>query len=523
MSSRPLLLLSIIGAALSACGDEKPTLEIPRVGTEFVIIGAAGGGRSLGPLDLRVVRATTLETLEIPGTGNADVDMVFAGIAPEDLPKGLSPDAIQFVVPTAPKARRFPKLTKPHVLETPSPPGTAGVLVPVEDAAAGSSVMEERQERLRKLLSGLSIVDPCVEPSTPFNVFTPRTQASAIGAIKVMSTGETMLGLAATSTAILGVLARSSMTVKQLGVATGSVAIAEGEAATILSLSEDEADDGAGKKVPALLTMVRGRVLGHLARWSAQDRKYVDDTPRLMDSLPGNLSAAEYFDVDGTPSLCTYGSIEGRGAGLRYGGVWCRSRNGRDWKSAGEIQDSARLTKIVSKPGFPLLAFGLSGVVFAHQGRGRWMEVLRPAVNQACAVSCVVLQHVAAAPAGADYIAVVAGEHGETVILRGTSLDDLRQERISAIDGALFADERAGALEPLDFSAIAISPDGAIWLGATAPILVRVTPGLSEATRVCLPTDAGNGAVTAIAPAQDGRLILGMLPARIGIGTWQSP
>ena len=94
-------------------------------------------------------------------------------------------------------------------------------------------------------------------------------------------------------------------------------------------------------------------------------------------------------------------------------------------------------------------------------------------------------------------------------------------ESLPAVARALFADEKKGGASPIAFTAIHTTPDGAVWLGSQAHFLVRVSPDLQRAERVCRDGATVEHPVTAIGSSDDGRLIMSTTPPIVGVGTWR--
>lgn len=510
----PLLL------ALAACGEDRAKLTAPRLGTAYVIYGAAGGGRALAPSDLRIVRSTELTSLEIPGEGNLDVDLIYAGLREEDLPSGLTPETLVFVSRHEERTRALPPLVLPHVLAAPTQPGKEGQLVPVEETTLSEDERAYRRERFEALTAELALRDPCEAPAFDFRI--PRIPASAVTSARVLSNGDVWLGLTATSTALAGVIDQGQSELRLHGVGTGSTAIEAGEAAAVVELGDGESIGANGRPVPAELGLLRGGVLPHVARWAPAERQWIDETPRTIDPGPAMIRWLRRAEVDGRASLCFGGSVSGSGAigsGARLGGAWCRPEIGGPWEVLAAIERAQALIELIARDGWPLLALDYSGTVHERRPGGSWQPAIVPASNDCGAVACVRLDAVTLFDGADDRIALLAGDKGQTLLLRGDSPETLAFEPVAAVHQALFADER----QTLAFFTSVRAPDGAVWLGGAAPFLLRVSPDLSAASRVCLPATSGGNAVTALAAAADGRLIVATSPPVIGVGTWRRP
>lgn len=505
-----------LGVLLAAACSSDPTgVNIPRLGTTHVLYGAAGGGRSLTPLDIKIVRATDLETLEVPGFGNVDVDMIFAGIDPADLPAGVAPDQIVFARATDEGVRALPPLTNPHVLRAPTPPGTAGELVPV----AGN---RDLQERLDGLIAELRITDPCTAPTRAFTVDFQRSRASRIDVGRPLSNGETYFGLAATSTSIAGRVPLGGGTIAEEGIDLGVVPLMDNETARVVAFGVAEITDSQQRVRPTEIGLLRGGILGHVAVWSSTLSAYRDDTPRELELQPRDIAGFERVDLDGVSSLCMFGSV----VGLESQGVaavWCRADGDRAWTVEGRFDEARRISALIV--GNRLLAVDIRGAVHERTGAGQWREIARAGPNQGCDPICVGLFVVALDRSGsADFDLAMAGDNATLGLLRGAATGAPRIDPLPALATALFADERGGD-DAIDFSAATVAPDGGLWLGLgkDAGFVIRVSPSGADAERVCLPEDAEGAAVTSFVAHTGGDLVIGLSPPRIAVGTWQRP
>ncbi|MCC7386144.1 MAG: hypothetical protein IT384_30145 [Deltaproteobacteria bacterium] len=518
---RAALLTSVLLSA--ACGDEPIQLAIPRIGTNYVVIGAAGGGRALADRDLRIVRSAEVTTLEIPGSGNADVDMLFAGIREEDLPAGYAPEDIQFVSLLEENSRPMPPLFLPHVLAVPSPPGTEGVLVPVEEATASEDDRVYRRERLRLLLSKVGILDPCTDGGFEFS--TPRIPAAGVPAVRYLTGGDAIFGLTATGTAILGRIATGQRDLRLIGVATGDTPVMPGEALAIVTLGSAEVADRGGQSMPRDLAMLRGNALAVIARFDAATNAYVDETPRELDVQPEVVRTFQELSIDGAQRLCMAGSVLGQGSvgsGSLAAGIWCKNAGGGPWEKHSTIIGANFIRLLVEQPGGDVLAIDYSGTVHTYLGQQAWRKTAVPDVNQNCGtIACRRMDVVLPLAGGGERLAFMAGDDGLAFVARDNGAG-VRVEATHAVGAALFADERTGE-GALDFFAGAQSPDGAVWLGSRSRLLVRVSPDLTTAERVCLPSTIGDHPVTAIAAAASGELLVSTSPPVVGLSTWQRP
>jgi len=517
MSSQIARVLTLAPLALIACGDDVSSIEIPAVGTNYVLIVAAGGNRAAGPLDARVALATDIADLQVPGAGGVDVDMVFAGIDEAALPAGLSPLDIEFAPTTRAGTRPLPPLKNAHILRAQTPAGTAGVLIPIGDA-------EDLIERRDRLFRELAIKDPCGAPKDDFDVITPRSRAGAIDTVRVLSNGDTYFGLTVTSTALIGRLRARSNTFEEVPFSVGSEPVMRVETVRVMDLGDGEVQDPELGLRPDTLGFVRGDIIGNIAVWSSTAARYLDVTPRHLTYQPGASIRLRHVQRGGTEQLCGFGSIVGMD-GLRLGAAWCRDGS-RQWQTVATVQRALRFTEMFDTPQLGNILIDPRGVAHHEVAPNDWQMLAVPAVNQdvSCSVACVGLPNVAVAPpALSPSLAVIAGRDGHVYTLEGLG-NGAEYRALDAVRDALFADESTGT-GALDFSSVFISADGAIWLAAEdrAVFLLRVEPDRSSAKRVCLPRDADGSAVTAMAGDGNGRFVLGLTPVGIAVGTWHQP
>jgi hypothetical protein len=505
--------LALLAVLPLACGDEAPPeLTRPELGTEWVLVGSAGTDRGLGPLDARIVRASELGPLVIPGRGSVRVDLLYAGLDPASLPTDVDPGRLELAPIGRAGVRPLPALTQPHLLREPAAPGTEAELVPVGTDPG-------RQQRLQRLTESLGIVDPCRAPAAPFADFPQRSPASAVTALRFDDAGSILIGLTSTSTAVYGTAPASGGTMVELPVHMGEPPVQPGERVSVVELGDGEVDTGTGLR-PERLVLVRGGVLGHLAVWTATAGRHRDDTPRSLDRAPAALRGSAVVRRGGQARLCIFGAVAGSG-GRSEAGVWCREPAGGGWAVAAVMPNAARIVALLDGPEGRAWAVDVGGTVYEDRGDTGWAPVLSADVNQGCFPICVGLRTAAVGVEGDPTRLVLAGDT-VALALRGTSVATARYEPLP-LTRALFSDEREGP-GAIELSAAVVAPDGAIWLAPlSSRFVVRVSPDLGDATRICLP-DGGVGAEsTALAASPDGRLVLGARPTRIAVGTWRSP
>jgi hypothetical protein len=502
---------------IAACGGKEEGLDIPSVGTEFALFGTASEGRGIAASSVQVARLAELETLQPESIGGGNVDMVFAGLEPGDFPRDLSPDALVFVSRSDERARPIPAIYSPHVFEDPVLPGEPALLVPVEQASIPRELLADREQRLEQMLGGFAIQNPCREPVSELSVFTPRIPAELVSTMRTLSSGDTIVGFSATSTAILGVLGPSDEEPEIIGVSTSTATpILSGEIAVISDLGDTEITWN-GRALPGELTLdVEGGFgsVGSVAFWSAARGRWLDDTPPLAEAFPRSLAGVRHVTIDGADSICAFGGTQGAD---RSAAVWCRPAAGGAWSLRARFAKKFAVRALEAHES-GLFAFDLSGTVYEHAGTDDWNPIFSSALNAGCDPLCANFAAFSLA-AGGDLFGVMAGGKAQVLLLeRGATLRAVEPEVVAA---ALFADERVDAELPKRFTAAAIAPDGAVWLGTETPDLIRISPDRTKAERICLPKDLADTQIAAIEAHPNGRLILGLAPAIFAFSDWR--
>jgi hypothetical protein len=515
--SRQMRLIALF--SIIACNDgASGTLELPVLDTEFAMYGTAAEGRSIAASSVRVARTTDLETLAPDPIGGGNVDMVFAGLDPADFPIDLSPDALTFVSDDDELARPLPNIHSPHVFEEPVPPDQPATLVPVDQPSVPQEFLVDREDRLERMLSGFAIQNPCRQPVQEFSVYTPRIPAEAILVMRTMSSGETIVGFSATSTAIIGVLGPSDQDPELIGVTTStSTPVLDGEVAKIYDLGDTEVS-ARGRVLPGELTLnIEGGFgsVGGVAFWSDARDRWVDDTPPLAEAFPRALYGVRHATVDGVPSICTFGGLQGSD---RAAAIWCRDATGGEWTLRGRFTRKFGVRAVEEESGV-LLAFDISGAVYEHAGGDSWNPIFSSALNSGCDPLCANFSAFARTREK-DFFGVMAGTKAQVLLLErgGTSLVAVEPE---IVPQALFADERADAELAKRFISAAVDPDGATWLGTETPDLFRISPDRTKVERICLPEDLEGTQIVSIEPHPNGRLILGLAPAIFAFTDWR--
>lgn len=516
MRTTPLILCVWL-AACSGAPDESE-LDLPDFGTSHVLFGTAARGRSITPSSLQVRPATELSSVRPELIGGTEVDMVVAGLQADDLPQGLSPTELTFVSDRAANARDLPELYQPHVLQKPSLPEVPTPLAPATAEGLARDVREERQDRLQALLDGVAVSAPCTELTAPIVVTTPRTAADIIRVMHTLSTGETVLGLSITSTVVVAVLPSTGGEPAVVSLPMSQPILQPGEVSDMRWMSARE-------------VMVQGRLLpeaftfdisggfsssGVHIFWDPRRQRYVEDTPATADAAPRSLHGMAKLDLDGTPSQCGFGS--GLGSD-RPAIIWCRTETSTAWSLQLQRPRAIGITAIYPQASGAHFATDLAGTIYEYAGGGRWPPILESSLNADCDPLCAAFTTSVGLTQGGS-VAVVAGAKAQLLLLDSDG-SRTTTRRPQALDPALFADEKPEARDPLTFSAVTESPDGALWLADSSPTLLRLNPERTEVQRVCLPKEMTNVPIASLEAHPDGRLLLGMSPALLGTGTWR--
>ncbi len=506
-------------AACISCGGETEDvrLSVPDFGTSHVLFGTAAAGRSIPPSSLRVVPQGELQTLMPEVIGGTEIDMLVAGIDAPDLPIGLAPEDIKFVTERETNARPLPRLHAPHVLLRPSPAETPSILVAIDADSAKKDGREERRARSDRLLENLAIAAPCQPPPAPIQVTTPRTSAETIRVLQPLSTQETVVGFSITSTLMFGLLPAGGGEMRFVAIPTVEEIVRPGEETEMRWISTEEVQVR-GRPLPAAFTFDIINGFGssgvHMA-WDPTAQRYREDTPGTERTAPRELGGMVKLDLDGTPSLCGFGT----GLGMRAAMLWCRTETSTTWTVHIEQPLGFGVSNVVPRTSGAHLATDLAGTVYEYRGDRRWAAVLQSSINMECGSLCAAFSSAVTLRFGPS-VAAIAGAKAQILLLQDTG-PEVSALRPAALDQVLFWSERPQGDEPLRFSALAESPDGALWIADTHPRLFRISPDGAEVARICLPKAMAGAAVAAISAQADGRLLLGMSPALLAIGAWQ--
>lgn len=500
---------------LMACSSDPLGIEAPGLGTDYVVYGTAQAGRALEPGSLVIANAAGFSNVEPDSIGGGKIDMVYAGLAAADLPVNLSPAQLVFVSDRDEKARPLPPLLSAHVLEEPSDSANPAPLVPVEVTGASRDLLADRIGRFEAMINDLRVQNPCRDPTTPFVVTTPRIPADAIYTMRTLSTGQVLLGLSVTSTAVFGVVEPSRTEVTLVPVNTGTVALVErGETAIVRFLTDTEVDSPLGRVPDGLTIEIVGGFgsVGLALRYQADRQRYLDITPRLPNAFPRSLFGIAELDLSDGPAWCVHGGVQGAD---RRAAIWCQRNGGQAWIVVGDFPRSFGITRIaIPRSGVPL-AFDLAGGTYQLENE-RWVARSSSAINSGCDPLCASFSTTALAVGGGDVLGVLAGSKAQLL----TVAQNGEAQPVSGLTAALFSDERIDAVEPLRYSAAEVAPDGAIYVASTRPDLFRIAPDRETVERICLPKDVRDTPIASIEASPDGRLLLGFAPALLTFGRW---
>ncbi|MEQ8276179.1 MAG: hypothetical protein RMA76_24440 [Deltaproteobacteria bacterium] len=498
------VLLLVASAACS--GEDSGVLDRPAVGTDFVIYGTAPAGRALAANSVRIVATTSIDVLKPEVIAGTDVDMMYAGLSADDLPANISPLDLMLVASNADGARPLPPLYDPHVMDVPSPAESPTPLAPIEGPGVSRERSEERDARLRTLISDLAIASPCREPTTPFDVTTPQLPIDALSSMATLSDGTTVIGFTSTSTIFLGFVPPNGTQLEARAVRTGTVALQTGERAVVLGLGGPEVDIDGEIWPRHLVVNYSGRgfgTVGAMLTWNAARRAYVDDTPPNPDTFPRYLYGVKTVTIEGTENLCTFGGALGSD---RRAAIWCRPQGASDW-TVYDFGRSFGVTSIVTSPSSPPIATDLAGSVWELESRG-WRTVYEASINAGCEPLCTSFVATWAGAASDSRVAVIGGADAQLLFV-DRSGGSVTTAAPSGLEEALFADERVDAEMPIIFTAITADPSGALWIATATPNLFRIAPGGASFERICLPKVLDTVAITSLQARDDGRFLIG--------------
>lgn len=511
--------IALIPLALAACsgGDDEPFV-IPALETDFAIYGTAPAGRALAASAVTIVPTTEIGLLLPEVIAGSDVDMMFAGLSEADLPSGLTPGDLMLVRQSDPLARALPMLHDPHVMDVPSPGEAPTPLVPVRGTDVTKSRSEEREARLFTLVSDLAIASPCTPLDTAFTVTTPRIPADQVTGMRAMSDGATFVAFSTTSTIIAGFIAPGSNDLEFEAVRTGTVTMVPGEVAGVYGIGTKEVTYD-GRVWPVELAITYSGTgfgsVGALWVWDENRNYYVDRTPQTTETFPRILYGASHVTIDGTPNLCTYGGAQGSD---RRAAIWCRPEGSTDW-NVEDFGTSFGVTQIIERPGAEPIATDLAGNVWILESRG-WRPIFESSINANCDPLCASFFASWRGSVDGTNLAIIGGSKAQLLYVRGGA-GNVQAVAPTNLEDALFADERFGVDEPIQFSAFTTDPTGTTWYATTQPELFRQRPGEDTFERICLPDEIDLTPISAIHAREDGSFFLGMSPALFAYGSWR--
>lgn len=491
---------------VTACsGSDDAALETPSVGTDFAIYGTAPVGRALSAGSVRIAEIASIDVLKPEVIAGTDVDMMFAGLSPDDLPSNVSPLDLVLVPSNAANARPLPPLHDPHVMDVPSPAENPTPLAPVSGPGVSGERSGERDARLRTMISDLALANPCREPTTPFEVTTPQLPIDSLSAMDTLADGTTVIGFTSTSTIFLGFVAPNGTRLEARPIRTGTVALMAGERATVLGFEGEVEIDG--ETWPKHITInYAGRgfgTVGALRTWNPTRRIFSDDTPPNQDTFPRYLYGVQTVAIEGTDHLCIFGGALGSD---RRGAIWCRPEGDTVW-TVYDFGRSFGVTSIVESAGSSPIATDLAGSVWELEARG-WRTVYEASINAGCEPLCTSFHATWGAATNDARLAVIGGADAQLLFVERSG-GSVTTGAPTNLEDALFADERFGAEMPLTFTAITVDPSGALWIATSRPDLFRIAPGSDAFERICLPKVLDVVPITSMDAREDGRFLIG--------------
>jgi hypothetical protein len=511
--------------AATACGGSPGPFDIPvpHVGTDFVIYASVPQGQTARPETVHIARTAELPaTVRLEVTGDTLGDMFFAGLKNEDLPSVLSADprAMKHLVVLSHNdehARALPPLYLPFVLSK-----LARADVPNRFIATITD--PDAALRFMNMITNLAVEDPCVDPVEPLHVVAPMIPADEINVLKTLSSGDTFLGVSATSTAVLVRLAPGSEDPQVIGVSTGTMAVRAGDVVRVPDLGDTEAMDPAGRPIPGTIPLdflgPFGEGLGQLESYSSMRGLYVMDTPVIVGgttqaSAPGLFGGSRHLTIDGKPSLCTYGTAQGPND---VAAIWCRDAMSSKWRITGEWRSAFDIIGILQNAQTSY-AIDFAGTIYGLSS-GMWTPLVAFDANRGCNPPCEGISIVQSAPAGSGMLGVIAGAKAQVIAIQdgaGTP----QYVPLSNVANALFADERQDSDTALLFQSLKFGPDGTLWIASPASIVLHASADMQSFDRVCMPREAKGASVKTIEPHPDGRLIVAFNPSLLGFGRWK--
>lgn len=503
-----------------ACGDDASLeLPLPALSAETALAGAAPSGSALDPrLITRIALGT--ETVyrpeALPGTV---VDAMVGGLSNADLAEGMTVDSLELVGPRADAARPLPPLRAPHIVARPAPSEELSGFVPVESEVLSSAEASARRQRLDRLLEGVYVRPPCIGDPEDFTVTVPRIPADTFLASRATDT-EIWVGLVGTSTLAYLAFGPSGAEPELRGITVPSVGLTvTGRTVALRELGPPHPTSGLPSYVVASFIDTFGRA-GLLLSLDASGRRYLDDTPFDAEvGPPRSLRAAVDLDLDGTPSRCALGGITGAN---QDAGLWCRTETSTVWSL--ELRSSLAQTFVgAHAEDGRLRVVDRAGSVFARTA-GAWAQTAEAPINAGCRPACATFDVFAPTSAG-DL--VYAGNRAQLLTLAAGSGPTLGSGAPEAWTSAQIVDEREDGARALSVTALAPLPSpsgssGGWLLGTARGLLFKASASFDAVERVCLPYDLADHVIGALAPAPDGRLVVGASDGVIAEARWDT-
>jgi hypothetical protein len=294
-------------------------------------------------------------------------------------------------------------------------------------------------------------------------------------------------------------------------------------------LGDSEAQDQTGIVIPGEITVNFvggfGHGIGQIELWSGSKRSYVVDTPVLPVSDPAQpelFSGVRHLMLGGAKSLCGFGSVQGPN---QVAGIWCRPESGGAWQTVAAFKNALSLVAMLpdTTAAQRSLLVDVAGTVYVSQGN-TFKASVSAAINVGCSPPCAAFQTAAIPPASANpgrLRAVIAGSSAQVLAIHDDG-NAITLAPVDSVSAALFGDERPMGMSAARFTTAAYGPDGSLWLATGAPIIMlKLSPDLSSASRICLPSAAQGMGINTMVVGMDGRIILGLSPALLGFGRWQ--
>ncbi len=512
-------LCAALTTLLLSCGADTPEnlLELPDFGTSHVLFGTAARGRSITPSSLQVMALDAETALSPEAIGGTEIDMVVAGLDASSLPQGLSASDLVFISARNDNARALPELLEPHLLQRPSPAEAPGPLVPVSADGLSRDIREEREARLQSMLEGVALQSPCAELPSPVRVTAPRTSADVIRVMRTLSNGDTIVGFTITSTVVFARIPSGSTELETITIPVPQDILLPGEISEMRWVSDREVQVGPNVLPDALSFDISngfGSIGVHL-EWDETQQRYVEDTPTTPEVSPRTLHGVAQLDLDGAAHVCGFGS--GLGS-TRPAVIWCRTTTSTTWAVQLEATKAFGVSAIYPRPDGRHIATDLAGTIYEYAGNARWAPVLQSSLNSGCDPLCASFS-VSRALSAPSTPVLIAGAKAQLLLVQAGA-QGLNTQRPPALDPALFSTELPEGSAPLRFTAAAEGPDGALWIADASPTLLRLNPERTQVERICLPKEMTDVPIAAIEAHPDGRLLLGMSPALLGVGRW---